>query len=82
MLCSILGFGNDLTIHNQERLLGYLKDEGRSRGFPLLTLCNHASMLDDPALVCKFLLSSILGNVVLQLKDFQRKKMPCHEITE
>ena len=53
----ILGFGNDLVVHNQEKLFRYLEDEGQSRGSPLLTYCNHSSMLDDPALVCKKLLT-------------------------
>jgi len=47
----VKGFGNSLKIHNQERLLKYLEKGGRPEGCSLLTVCNHASMLDDPALM-------------------------------
>ena len=46
---ALLGLGNNVEIHNRETFRKYV--ENRDPSTPLLTLCNHASMIDDPLLL-------------------------------
>lgn len=54
LLCILqlfLEYGNSLQVYNHETFLQYF---GREKNVPLLTFCNHHSMLDDPGLVGEF----------------------------
>lgn len=51
-LFSYLGIGNKVKVYNHDRLLHFINN--RPVGTPLITVCNHTSMLDDPALIGRF----------------------------
>ncbi|XP_057296350.1 tafazzin-like [Hydractinia symbiolongicarpus] len=46
---TLLGIGNKVKVYNHDRLLHFINN--RPVGTPLITVCNHTSMLDDPALI-------------------------------
>ena len=56
----ILQYGNKVTMHNHEMFKKYVYD--RPKGVPLITACNHASMLDDPALIATMLDFRVIKN--------------------